>query len=29
VVGAISVDDLLEVLLPPDWRRRAEAEANV
>ncbi|HEY2592318.1 MAG TPA: CBS domain-containing protein [Chloroflexota bacterium] len=29
VVGAISVDDLLEVLLPPDWRRRAEAESNV
>jgi Mg/Co/Ni transporter MgtE len=28
MVGAISVDDLLEALLPDDWRRRAEAEAN-
>jgi Mg/Co/Ni transporter MgtE len=25
LVGAISVDDLLETLIPPDWRRRAEA----
>jgi len=29
LVGAISVDDLLEALLPPDWRRRAEAESDV
>lgn len=29
LVGAISVDDLLESLLPPDWRRRAEAESDV
>src|SRR5579859_498636 len=28
LVGAISVDDLLETLLPPDWRRRAEADSN-
>jgi CBS domain-containing protein len=25
LVGAISVDDLLEAILPDDWRRRAEA----
>ena len=25
LVGAISVDDLLEAILPNDWRRRAEA----
>src|SRR5260370_15644546 len=25
LVGAISVDDLLEAVLPDDWRRRAEA----
>ena len=25
LVGAISVDDLLEAVLPGDWRRRAEA----
>jgi CBS domain-containing protein len=29
LVGAISVDDLLEALLPPEWRRRAEAESDV
>jgi len=29
LVGAISVDDLLEALLPAEWRRRAEAESNV
>src|SRR5579859_95477 len=28
LVGAISVDDLLETLLPPAWRRRAEADSN-
>jgi Mg/Co/Ni transporter MgtE len=25
LVGAISVDDLLEALVPEEWRRRAEA----
>ena len=29
LVGAISVDDLLEALLPSDWRRRAEASSDV
>jgi Mg/Co/Ni transporter MgtE len=28
LVGAISVDDLLETLIPPDWRRRAEASSS-
>ncbi len=29
LVGAISVDDLLEVLVPEEWRRRAEAGSDV
>jgi len=28
LVGAISVDDLLEVMVPDEWRRRAEASAG-
>jgi len=29
LVGAISVDDLLEALVPEDWRNRAEASSGV
>jgi hypothetical protein len=28
LVGAISVDDLLEAVVPDEWRRRAEASAG-
>jgi len=28
LIGVISVDDLLEVLVPEDWRRRAQAESG-
>jgi Mg/Co/Ni transporter MgtE len=28
LVGAISVDDLLETLVPTEWRRRAEASSG-
>ena len=27
LVGAISVDDVVELLIPDDWRRRQESEA--
>jgi Mg/Co/Ni transporter MgtE len=29
LIGAISVDDLLEALVPDDWRNRAEASSGV
>jgi len=29
LIGAISVDDLLETLVPEDWRNRAEASSGV
>jgi Mg/Co/Ni transporter MgtE len=29
LIGAISVDDLLEALVPEDWRNRAEASSGV
>jgi Mg/Co/Ni transporter MgtE len=28
IIGVISVDDLLEAMLPESWRRRAEADAD-
>jgi len=28
MLGVITVDDLLEAMLPEDWRRRAEAAAS-
>jgi Mg/Co/Ni transporter MgtE len=28
VVGAITVDDVLEAMLPDSWRRRAEADGD-
>jgi Mg/Co/Ni transporter MgtE len=29
LIGAISVDDLLEALVPEDWRNRFEASSGV
>jgi len=29
LIGAISVDDLLEALVPEDWRNRVEASSGV
>ena len=28
VIGVITVDDVLEAMLPDSWRRRAEADAS-
>ena len=29
LIGAVSVDDLLEALVPEDWRNRVEASSGV
>jgi len=29
LIGAISVDDLMEALIPEDWRARVEASSGV